>query len=63
MSYVFDWHGRAVDFKAAVSLMDDDIHEELAEEFAEEPGPCTDQRFFNAYLEQHYADYGEEFTI
>ena len=63
MSYVVDWHGSAVDFEAAVSLMDDDIREEIAEEIAEEHCPCTDQRFFNAYLEQHYADYGEEFTI
>ena len=59
MSYVFDWYGRAVDFEAAVSLMDDDIREELHEELS----PYTEQRFFNAYLEQHYADYGEEFKI
>ena len=59
MSKVVDWDGREVDFDAAVALMDDDIREELAAELA----PCSDQRFFNAYLEQHYADYGEEFTI
>lgn len=59
MSKVVDWNGHEIDFDAAVTLMDDDIREELHEELR----PCTDQRFFNAYLEQHYADYGEEFTI
>jgi hypothetical protein len=59
MSKVVDWNGREIDFDAAVALMDDDIREELHEELS----PCTEQRFFNAYLEQHYADYGEEFTI
>jgi hypothetical protein len=59
MSKVVDWDGREVDFDAAVALMDDDIREELHEELS----PCSDQRFFNAYLEQHYADYGVEFTI
>ena len=59
MSKVVDWNGREIDFDAAVALMDDDICEELHEELS----PCTEQRFFNAYLEQHYTDYGEEFTI
>lgn len=59
MSYVVDWHGREIDFEAAIALMDDDIREEVAEELC----PYTDQRFFNAYLEQHYADYGKEFMI
>lgn len=58
MSVVVDWHGREIDFEAAEALMDEDICDELTEEL----GPCTEQRFFNAYLEQHYADYGEEFT-
>lgn len=59
MSKVVDWNGREIDFDAAVALMDVDIREELHEELS----PCSAQRFFNAYLEQHYADYGEEFTI
>nr|DAF04482.1 MAG TPA: hypothetical protein [Caudoviricetes sp.] len=59
MRKVVDWNGREIDFDAAVALMDDDIREELHEELS----PCSAQRFFNAYLEQHYADYGEEFTI
>lgn len=60
MSYVVDWYGREIDFESAVALMDDDIRDELVKEELE---PFTEQRFFNAYLEQHYADYGEEFTI
>lgn len=59
MRKVVDWRGHKIDFNAAVALMDDDIREELQEEL----GTCSAQRFFNAYLEQHYADYGEEFTI
>lgn len=59
MSIVIDWYGREIDFESAVALMDDDIRDELVEELE----PFTEQRFFNAYLEQHYADYGEEFTI
>lgn len=59
MSKVVDWYGREIDFDAAVALMDDDIREELHEELS----PCSDQRFFNAYLEQHYADFGEEFRV
>jgi hypothetical protein len=59
MSKVVDWDGREVDFDAAVALMDDDIREELHTELS----PCSAQRFFNAYLEQHYADYGEEFRV
>jgi hypothetical protein len=59
MSKVVDWDGREIDFDTAVALMDDDIREELHEELS----PCTAQRFFNAYLEQHYADFGEEFRV
>lgn len=59
MRKVVDWDGREIDFDAAVALMDNDIREELHAELS----PCTEQRFFNAYLEQHYADYGEEFKI
>jgi hypothetical protein len=59
MRKVVDWDGREVDFDTAFALMDNDIREELHEELS----PCSDQRFFNAYLEQHYADYGEEFTV
>ena len=59
MSKVVDWDGREIDFDTAVALMDDDIREELHEELSS----CTAQRFFNAYLEQHYADFGEEFRV
>ena len=59
MRKVVDWDGREVDFDAAVALMDDDIREELHAELS----PCSVQRFFNAYLEQHYADFGEEFRV
>ena len=59
MSNVVDWYGHEIDFGAVVTFMDANIYEELTEELR----PCPDQRFFNAYLEQHYADFGEEFRV
>lgn len=48
-----------IPFQAIVSLMDDEIREELHRELA----PCTDAEFLEAYREKHFAKYGEEFTI
>lgn len=57
MTKVIDKNGQENDYEYAVSLMDDDIREELHGELA----PCTDQEFYTAYLEKHLAKYGEEF--
>ena len=59
MSTIIDQDGKEIDYAAAGNLMDDEIREELHAEMA----PCTDQRFFDAYTERHYAKYGEDFTI
>ena len=59
MTTVIDQNDKEIDFTTAVNLMDDEIREELHAEMA----PCTDQEFFDAYLDRHYAKYGEEFTI
>lgn len=56
---VTDWNNKEIDYNAAVALMDDEIRETLHAEMA----PCTDQEFFDAYLERHYVKYNEEFTI
>ena len=48
-----------VDFDICVSMMDDDIREQLHRELA----PCTDQEFLDAYVERHFEKYGEDFTV
>lgn len=59
MSTIIDQDGEEIGYATAVNLMDDEIREELHAEMA----PCTDQQFFDAYIERHYAKYGEDFTI
>lgn len=56
---VTDDRGDEINFNAAVALMDDEIRERLHREMA----PCTDQEFFDAYLEAHFEKYGEEFRV
>jgi len=46
-------------FQAALMLMDDDIRERLHVKMAE----CTDQEFYDAYCEAHYAEFGENFIV
>lgn len=59
MRMVIDWDGREVDYDSAVALMDDDIREGLHSVLA----PCSEQEFFDAYLNAHYVKYGEFFTV
>lgn len=54
---VINKNGTAIDFDAAVSMMDDDIRESVHAELA----PCTEQDFFDAYCKAHKAKYGAEF--
>lgn len=56
---VINQNGTEIDFEAAVSLMDDEIREDLNRELA----PCTEQEFFKAYEKAHEEKYGEEFQI
>lgn len=51
-------NGKEVDYDGAVSLMDDEIREELHTLLA----PCLAQEFVDAYAERHKEKYGEEFT-
>lgn len=59
MRMVIDWDGHGVDYDSAVALMDDDIREGLHAALA----PCSEQVFFDAYLDAHYVKYGEGFTV
>lgn len=56
---VINQDGHEINFEAAVSLMDDEIREDLNRELA----PCSDQEFFSAYEKAHEEKYGEEFQI
>ena len=56
---VINQNGTEIDFEAAVSLMDDEIIEDLNRELA----PCSEQEFFSAYEKAHAEKYGEEFQI
>lgn len=55
---VLDENGSAVDYAAAVNLMDDDLREELHIKLA----PCTDQEFFDEYAKAHREKFGEDFA-
>ncbi len=52
-------NGKAVDFDACVTLMDDEIREDLHGDMA----PCSNQEFLDAYVQRHLEKYGEEFAI
>ena len=52
-------NNQTVDFDACVSLMDDDIREQVHAELA----PCTEQEFLDAYCKLHAEKYGEEFRV
>ena len=51
--------GREVYFDACVALMDDDLREEIHNEFA----PCTNQEFLDEYSKRHETKFGEPFQI
>lgn len=52
-------NNQTVDFDACVSLMDDDIREQVHAELA----PCAEQEFLDAYCELHAEKYGEQFQV
>lgn len=55
---VRDENGDEVRFSSVVPFMDDEIRERLHEELS----PCSNQTFFDAYLEAHLEKYGEDFA-
>lgn len=56
---VVNEYGVNVDYDVAVSLMDDEIREELHFQLA----PCTEQEFFDAYVKAHFEKFGEEWEL
>lgn len=50
---------KPIDYEEAVTLMDDEIREELHMEMA----PCTEQEFFEAYAKAHEEKFGEEWEL
>ena len=52
-------NNQEVSFDACVSLMDDDIREQVHADLA----PCTEQEFLDAYCELHAEKYGEQFRV
>lgn len=59
VSGMVEVNGEMVSFETALSLMDEQIREDLHQELA----PCTDQEFVDAYIERHLEKFGEEFTV
>lgn len=55
---VVNINGKAVNFEAAVNLMDDEIKEALAAQDLD-----SDQDFFAAYEKAHAEKYGEEWEL
>lgn len=55
MTTVINEYGVEVDFEVAVSMMDDEIREEVHFDIA----PCTEQEFFDEYAKRHAEKYGE----
>lgn len=58
MTKVFNVKNEEVDFDAAVTVMDDELREEINAEFA----PCEPQEFFNAYSVKHRVRFNEDFV-
>lgn len=56
---VVNEYGIEINYNIAVSLMDEEIREELHNEIA----PCTDQAFFDAYASKHLEKFGEEWEL
>ena len=56
---VVNEYGVEIYFEVAVSMMDDEIREELHNDLS----PCTEQEFFDAYCKAHEDRFGEEFEL
>lgn len=59
MKKVINKNGTEIYWDSAVSLMDDEIREQLCSELSE----CTEQEFFTAYEKAHEEKYGEEWEL
>jgi len=59
MTTIINSYGYAVNFAAAVELMDDDIREAINNETIID----DEQQYFNEYCRRHAAEYGEPFAL
>lgn len=59
MTMVINSNGTAINYDAAVELMDDYLREEVAADLA----PCTEQEFFAEYCKRHAAKFGEQWEL
>lgn len=57
---VVDAKGNEIDFEAAVNLMDDEIREDMHDNY--EPGFDNPQAFLEEYARRHQEKYGESFA-
>lgn len=59
MTIVINSRGTAIDYDAAVALMDDDLREEVAGDLV----PCTEQEFFNEYCKRYAIKFGAPWEL
>lgn len=59
MTAVINSYGAAINYDAAVNLMDDETRETVHADIA----PCTAQEFFDAYAAAHLAKFGEVWEL
>jgi len=59
LGYVVNRYGKCLDFKAAVNLMDEALREQVHDTFA----PCTNQVFFDRYVDAHKMRFGEDWVL
>lgn len=53
-------YGEAIDFEAAVYMMDEELREELHSELV---GQVDEQGFYEAYCELHFIRFGEVWEL
>lgn len=63
MIKVINKNGTEVDYEAAVSLMDGEILDLMADEWYKNYYPLTDQEWFSRYEKLHEQKYGEEWEL
>lgn len=59
MTMVINSWGNEIDYEVSVTMMDDEVRENLHNEIA----PCTEQEFFDAYAAAHKEQFGEDWIL
>lgn len=63
MSKVINKNGSEIYFEEALARMDDDILDQISQEWYNEHHPMTDQECFSWYEKLHEVKYGEEWEL